>query len=188
MINNLYIVRPTQDDVISAYQVFETAIADAFEKEGLGSEQEFINSEIMQKKSLLDEAIAKPNLDIDFLVAKLEEIVVGTISFGPCGEHIRKSTEKRCYSVGELGSLYILPRYQGRGVGSALIAAMVEHLSKHGIDQFCLDSGYRRAQKKWLRKFGVPYKTIKDYWGPGSEHMIWFCNVADFINDVPAAN
>ncbi|MBU2703498.1 GNAT superfamily N-acetyltransferase [Sporomusaceae bacterium BoRhaA] len=188
MINNLYIVRPTRDDVILAYQVFETAIADAFEKEGLGSEQKFINSEIMQKKRLLDAAIAQPNLDIDFLVAKLEEIVVGTISFGPCGEHIRECTEKRCHSVGELGSLYILPRYQGQGVGSALIAAMAEKLSKQGIDQFCLDSGYRRAQEKWLRKFGAPYKAIKDYWGPGSEHMIWFCNVADFVNAVLAAN
>ena len=81
----------------------------------------------------------------------------------------------------QLGSLFVLPRYQGQGVGSALISAMVAHLYKQGIEQFFLDSGYKLAQKRWLRKFGEPYKVVKDYWGPDYDHMIWLCKVIDFI-------
>jgi len=64
-------------------------------------------------------------------------------------------------------------------VGSALINAMVAHLYKQGLDQFCLDSGYKRAQKRWLRKFGEPYKVVKDYWGPDIDNMIWLCKVIE---------
>jgi GNAT superfamily N-acetyltransferase len=84
--------------------------------------------------------------------------------------------------VGELGSLYVLPSYQGQGVGSALIKGMAISLKKQGIDQFCLDSGYKRAQKRWLRKFGEPYKTVKDYWGPDSVHMVWLCKINDYVD------
>lgn len=183
MINDLLISNPTQADVKAAYQIFETAISDAFEKEGLGFLREEIHREITHKKYLLDASLDKPDSDIYFLIAKQDETVVGTISFGPCGEDIKKCTENQLQSVGELGSLYILPGYQGQGVGSALINAMVAHLSKQGIDQFCLDSGYKRAQKRWLRKFGVPYKVVKNYWGPDSDHMIWLCKVIDFIKE-----
>jgi GNAT superfamily N-acetyltransferase len=82
--------------------------------------------------------------------------------------------------VGELGSLYVLPSYQGLGVGSTLIKELMAYLSKQGIEQFCLDSGYQRAQVKWLRKFGEPYKVVKDYWGPDSVHMVWLCKVSDY--------
>ncbi|MDF2545936.1 MAG: family acetyltransferase [Anaerosolibacter sp.] len=181
MINDLFISSPTETDLKSAYQVFETSIPDAFEKEGLGSLKEDIHREIMHKKHLLDASIALPRSDIYFLIAKLDGTVVGTISFGPCGEDIKKCTESQLQSIGELGSLYILPHYQNQGVGSALINAMVAHLSSQGIEQFCLDSGYKRAQKRWVRKFGVPYKIVEDYWGPESSHMIWLCKVADFI-------
>ena len=81
-------------------------------------------------------------------------------------------------AVGELGSLYILPEYQGQGIGSALIGELLEFLREQGIDRFCLDSGYQRAQRRWLQKFGEPYITVKDYWGPDSVHMVWLCTVS----------
>lgn len=64
---------------------------------------------------------------------------------------------------------------------SALIHAMIAHLAEQGVDRFCLDSGYKRAQKMWLRKFGAPYMVVQDYWGPGSDHLIWLRNVVDFV-------
>jgi GNAT superfamily N-acetyltransferase len=178
-INGLIISNPTTADKKSAYKVFETSIPDAFEKEGIGSLKEFINSEILFKKHMLDLSIDSPDSGIYFLVARLGDTVVGTISFGSCGEDIKKCTENQLSNIGELGSLYVLPDYQEQGIGSALINAMVSWLNKQGIDQFCLDSGYKRAQKRWIRKFGQPYKIVKDYWGPGSDHMIWLCKVSE---------
>jgi len=83
--------------------------------------------------------------------------------------------------LGELGSLYVAPSYQNQGIGSALIKEMMIFLKEQGIEQFCLDSGYKRAQTRWLRKFGEPYKVVKDYWGPDSIHMVWLCNVNGFL-------
>lgn len=177
MITGLAISNPTKADIKPAYQVFEASIPDAFEKEGLMLLKEDIQREIEHKKNLLDASLDLTDSGIYFLIAKLDKAVVGTISFGPCGEDIKKCTENQLDDIGELGSLYVLPHHQGQGVGSALINAMPDHLYKQGIDQFCLDSGYKRAQKRWFRKFGKPYKVVKDYWGPDNDHMIWLCKV-----------
>jgi GNAT superfamily N-acetyltransferase len=166
-------------DLESACRVFETTIPDTLIKENIIIPDTFITKEIETKKRLLDESIE--GRDIIFLTAKTDGSVVGTISFGPCGEDIRKCTGGELSNIGELGSLYILPEYQGRGIGSALIREMASELNGRGIERFCLDSGYKIAQKRWQRKFGEPYKTVKDYWGPGYDHMIWLCRVNDFI-------
>lgn len=181
MTNNLCIIKLTQSDLESVYNVYKTTIPYAFEKEGLGSLIETIREEILHKRHMLEVSLNMPESNIFFLIAKLGEVVVGAISFGPCGEDAKKCTNNQLNDIGELGSLYILPDYQSRGIGSALIRAMAEQLHMQGIEKFCLDSGYKRAQKRWIRKFGEPYKVVKDYWGPGSEHMVWLCKVSDFV-------
>lgn len=170
----------TFQDVLSAEIVFETAIPDAFIKEGLTMMSEDIQNEISNKKKMLAMSLEVQNEGLRFLVAKTDDRVIGTISFGPCGNDIIKCTGNELSSIGELGSLYILPEYQSQGIGSALIQAMLQTLHDRGIDEFCLDSGYKRAQKRWVRKFGEPYKVVNDYWGPGYEHMIWLCKVDQF--------
>lgn len=178
-IENLIISKPTQADIKAAYRVFEASIPDAYEKEGLGLLKEDIHREIEHKKHLLDASMSSTDSKPYFLLAKHEETVVGTISFAPCSEDIKKCIGNQFDGISELGSLYILPSFQGQGAGSALIHTLLTYLSEQGIEQFCLDSGYKRAQKKWLRKFGEPYKVVKDYWGPGFDHMIWLCKVHD---------
>ena len=174
------IIALTHQDLLSAEIVFETAIPDAFIKEGLTLMDEDIQSEISNKKQMLSSALNDQNGDLRFLVAKAEDQVVGTISYGPCGTDIISCTEGELSGVGELGSLYILPDFQNQGIGSALIHEMLKTLHDKGIEEFCLDSGYKRAQKRWIRKFGEPYKVVNDYWGPGYEHMIWLCKVNQF--------
>nr|WP_283571201.1 GNAT family N-acetyltransferase [Paenibacillus brevis] len=116
-----------------------------------------------------------------FLVALLGENIVGTISYGPCGEDILNCTGNALGNVGELGSLYILPEYQGQGIGSVLIRAAANRMASQGIQRFSLDSGYRIAQQKWLNKFGKPYAVVPDYWGAESAHMVWLCEVKNYI-------
>jgi len=120
------------------------------------------------------------NKDYYFLVAKIEQSIVGIISFGSCGNIIRQCCEGLLNDVGELGSLYVLPKYQGQKIGSKLINSLILYLKENQIENFCLDSGFKIAQKKWIRKFGSPYKIMKDYWELNSDHYIWYCNVKDF--------
>lgn len=181
--------RPSRADEQSVCQVFEQAITDAFAQEGIADSKDDIAYEISHKsgrlRAALDAAEAageKAEHDLRgvpaqpfFLIAEYEGEPVGTISFGPCSEFIRELSEGRLNGVGELGSLYIRPDYQNRGIGSRLIGAMMQEIRARGIESFCLDSGYGRAQKRWLRKFGEPYVWAKDYWGPGAHHAVWHC-------------
>jgi GNAT superfamily N-acetyltransferase len=141
MMDDVFIIKPTKEDIKSAYDVFEVSIRDAFEKEGLGDLKEDILAEIENKSNLFSYSLDNKDLDVFFLVAKLDERVIGTISFGPCGTDIKKCTNHELDAIGELGSLYVLPHYQGHGVGSILIHAMIKYLHELGIEQFCLDSG-----------------------------------------------
>lgn len=180
MIAGLSITDLTSADLPSATRVFAISIPDAFDKEGLGHLQTDIRAEVEQKEGLLAASL-EPNAGVHFLVAKLQGTVVGTVAFGPCNEDIRRCAGSQLQSVGELGSLYVLPEHQDQGIGSALIAAMLAYLSRSGVAQFCLDSGFRRAQQRWLRKFGPPFVVAKDYWGEGSDHMVWLCQVAELV-------
>ncbi|NLV92316.1 MAG: GNAT family N-acetyltransferase [Firmicutes bacterium] len=180
-LSNLVIAKPTRKDIESAYDVFATTITDAFEKEDIGHLKEDISKEIQHKKKLMAYAVANPDSEVHFLVAKIDNRVIGTISFGPCGSDIKKCTNNELDAIGELGSLCVLPDFQGKGVGSALIHAMIKYLAELGVRYFCLDSGYQQAQRKWLRKFGEPYRIAKDYWGKGLDHMVWLCRVVDHV-------
>lgn len=70
-----------------------------------------------------------------------------------------------------------------KGVGSALICSMIKYIHELGVEQFCLNSGYKHAQKKWLRKFGEPYKIVKDYWGKDFDHMVWICKIINYVKE-----
>lgn len=190
MVEDIVIVPLVPADREGACRVFERTIPEAFAGEGLEHLIEEIREEIEGKKRLVDAALRiAAGLDppqpwhqaaeeaVFFLVARSVREVVGTISFGPCGKEIAECTRHALDDVGELGSLYVLPAYQGQGIGAALIQALAEELKGRGIERFCLDSGYKRAQQKWLRKFGEPYAVAKNYWGPGQDHMVWLCSV-----------
>ena len=38
-------------------------------------------------------------------------------------------------------------------------------LLNKGLTEFCLDSGYSRAQKIWKKKLGEPDYVLQDHWG-----------------------
>lgn len=176
--SRLSIAPLTVEDAESVARLYQITIRDAFEREGLGHLVSDIQQEIESKKRMAEASLNPQNSDTYFWVAKIDGAVAGTISYAPCGKDIRTCTGNQLDAVGELGSLYILPEYQGQGIGSALIEAVTVFLREQGIDQFCLDSGYRRAQTRWLRKFGEPFTVVKDYWGPDSVHMVWLCKVS----------
>ena len=54
-------------------------------------------------------------------------------------------------------------------------------LEKNRKKEFCLDSGYKSAQKTWINKFGNPEYHLKNYWGEDSDHMVWRISVEDVM-------
>lgn len=171
----------TADDIPEVNRIFAEAITGAFAREDLGHLQEEIGQEVRHKQELAAASLQPGGSDTEFLVARVHGRAAGTVSFGPCGEEIRICTAHELDEIGELGSLYVQPDLQGQGIGSALIEAMLSALAARGIASFCLDSGYRSAQQRWCRKFGQPYKVVEDYWGPGSPHMVWLCQVNEHL-------
>jgi len=190
--DSIRIRRPVRADEPSAQLLFKLSITDAFVQEGLLDNEADIAHEISHKSGLLRAALEAEDEGIEahsgllasgvpsqpiFLIAESEGEVLGTVSFGPSGEKARELSEGRLNGIGELGSLYIRPDYQNLGIGSLLIAAMMQVLRARRIDSFCLDSGYGRAQRRWRRKFGEPYVWAENYWGPGAHHAVWHCRV-----------
>lgn len=47
------------------------------------------------------------------------------------------------------------------------------------IEEFCLDSGYTKAKKIWNKKLGEPNIIMKNYWGEGYDHSIWYRKLED---------
>ena len=174
---NIKIVELTEEDFYKAYEVFKVTVPYAFDLSEDVLCMEVVEDEIESKKKVLESALNRDKTGVIVLIAKNNDEVVGTISFGPCSEAIRQCTNNEFSNVGELGSLFILPKYQDKGIGSALIEEMISYLEKRGIKEFCLDSGYKDAQKRWCRKFGNPYKIVKDYWAPGIDNMVWLCKI-----------
>lgn len=181
MMNGFTITQFSLSDFKQACHVFETLIPDVFEQEGIGHLTGDMQDEIEYKINLLRSAREGDEPKTRFWLAKQNGVVVGIISFGPSNEDLNACTDHELAQVGELGSLYVLPGYQGRGIASALIKEVVIYLHSRGIEEFCLDSAYRRAQEKWKQKFGEPYAAVMDYWGPGTVHMVWLCRVSDFL-------
>lgn len=166
----------TVADKEQAKSLFEISITDVFQRENLGHLMQTCHDEIDYKRRLIDDALGEKKLGFTFWVAIQGGKLIGIISFGPCGEDIRRVSHDALLHLGELGSLYVLPEYQNQGLGSALIKAMVTDLWSRGIVEFCLDSGYPSAQKRWKQKFGKPIIEIKDYWGTGMPHCVWHCH------------
>ncbi|WP_339209562.1 GNAT family N-acetyltransferase [Paenibacillus sp. FSL K6-3182] len=81
---------------------------------------------------------------VRFLVARMDEDVVGTISIEPCNDDIIHCTGDRMKNIFGLDSLYVLREHQCRGIGSASIKGMANCPAKREIESFCPDSGCYR--------------------------------------------
>lgn len=116
-----------------------------------------------------------------FLIALDVDKIIGTIEFGPASALICECTDNKFKGLVEVGTVFVLPDYQMKGVGNLLLNTMFSILHNKGIEEICLDSGYSNAQKVWKKKFGKPDYWLKDYWGEGYDHMIWKISVNDLV-------
>lgn len=173
----MIIRKPLITDLQLAKEMFEASIPEAYDVDGYGEYLEDIANEINAKMTRLNAYLASPETQGFYLVAEEDGRLIGTIAFGPIRDEIKQVLNPDCPSQGELGSMYILPEYQGAGIAREMIEKMMQLLKEGGIQYACFDSGFKAAQKKWRHKFGEPYQVVPNYYDEGVDLMIWLVEV-----------
>jgi GNAT superfamily N-acetyltransferase len=173
--------RPKKDDIKQLHQFFRNVITDTFKKEGISGKNEDLEDEIRTKENYLQNDLQSSGKNRYFLIAIESDRIIGTIEYGPASSLINACTNKSIQHLVEVGTVFVLPECQRKGIGNLLLQKMYKVLQDNGIKEFCLDSGYRRAQNIWKLKFGEPDYFLKDYWGENFHHMIWKLNVSDLL-------
>jgi GNAT superfamily N-acetyltransferase len=179
-VQNVEIRRPRIEDTEELHKFFRTVITDTFIKEGIGDKVDDMEEEIRSKKANLNSDLESNGENRYFLIAYAGSEIIGSIEYGPSSELINTCTDNALKELNEVGTVFVHLEYQGIGIGSLLLRKMDTILRDKGIKEFCLDSGYVRAQTIWKKKFGAPDYFLKDYWGEGFSHMIWRLKVGDF--------
>ncbi len=178
---NVEIRRPRTEDIKKLHQFFRVVIIDTFMKEGIGEKVEDKEDEIEGKKKYLESDFNSDGEKRYFLIALDGDKIIGSIEYGPSSELISKCTNRALNHLVEVGTVFVHPDFQRKGIGNLLLNKMYFTLQKRNIEEFCLDSGYMSAQKIWKKKFGDPAYLLKDYWGEGYDHMIWRIKINDLL-------
>ena len=175
--------RPKCNDLKQLNEFFKTVITDTFIQEGIGEKLNDIKDELEIKEKYIESDLRTQGKERFFLIAFCGNTIIGSIEYGPVSELIKKCTNNAYVELIEVGTVFVHPDFQSIGVGNILLQEMYDVLSKNGVREFCLDSGYSRAQKIWKKKFGDPDYLLKDYWGVGNDHMIWRIQVSDCLTE-----
>lgn len=176
---NVEIRRPKMEDRHQLNEFFKTVITDTFIKEGIGDQVNDLNEEIDVKNRYLKSDLGSEGETRYFLIALLGEKIIGSIEYGPANDIITNSTEPAIKDLIEVGTVFVHPEFQKKGVGNLLLKAMYDTLKQKGIEEFWLDSGYKSAQSIWKKKFGKPAILLENYWGENFDHMIWRVRVSE---------
>jgi GNAT superfamily N-acetyltransferase len=172
--------RPKPEEVYLINKFFEIVIKDTFAKNGISHLTEMMEGEIECKKKYLMQDMDSEGRDRFFLVVRDKSRIIGTIEYGRPNDLIMKCTKGRYIDVIEIGTVFVHPDYQYKGIGSMMLRMMYGELRNKGYTEFCLDSGYKTAQKVWTSKWGKPSCIMEDYWGKKAHHMVWR---VDFARD-----
>jgi GNAT superfamily N-acetyltransferase len=178
---NVHINRPKIEDIEPINEFFQTVLRDTFEKNEILDLIDIMLDEFKDKRRCLNQDIESNGKDRYFLIAKEEDKIVGSIEYGISNDLIHSCTNGELKDLPEIGTVFVHPDYQKKGIGSKMLNLIFMEMKKNGIEEFCFDSGYKSAQKIWTKKFGRPEYHLKNYWGEGSDHMIWRLRVEDVI-------
>jgi GNAT superfamily N-acetyltransferase len=179
--NNLEISRPKVEDIELINEFFQIVLKDTFEKNQISDLVDLLSEEIVEKRRCLNQDIDSNGKNRYFLIAKDGDRIVGSVEYGPSNDLIISCTNGKLKDLVEIGTVFVRPDYQNKGIGTKMLRQLFLELEKKDIKEFCLDSGYKTAQKTWIKKFGTPEYHLKDYWEEGADHMIWRVSVKDAL-------
>ena len=169
------IVRPKPFEKEEIEVLFRTTITHTFEVNRIQETDDIEREVAVQMKSLTDDFETNGQSTL-YWVAKLEGVIVGTVAIGPANEDIRTNLPDT-RDIPELKSVYVLPAYQGMGIGMKLVRAMLQHLKETDQSQFVLDCGYKSAQEIWIHQFGQPTVELINHWEDNSSYMVWLIDL-----------
>lgn len=143
---NVAIRRPNSDDLEELHLFFRIVITNTYKDEGLSQLLDDIENEIDMKKQYLKTDFDSNGEKRYFLLAidTNNDKIIGTIEVGPASTLINSCTGGALKDLYEIGTVFILPEYQRKGIGSLLLNTMFLTLLSRGITEFCLDSGYKK--------------------------------------------
>jgi len=179
---HIEIARPRIEDMDLINAFFKIVLYDTFKRNELLDLIETYNEEINDKRRCLNQDFESCGNDRYFLIAKDKELIVASIEYGLSNNLINSCTNGALKDLVEIGTVFVHPDYQKKGIGNRMLNSIFRELDKKGIKEFCFDSGYKSAQKIWIKKFGNPQYFFKDYWGEDANHMIWRLKVKDVID------
>lgn len=158
---------------------FQFVVVDTFEKEGISHLVHDREQEIDDKCNYLRMDLDTDGKDRYFYLALHNEKIIGTIEYGPSSSLIHHLTNGALDRIPEIGTVFVHPNFQRQGVANVLLNAVFLTLLGKGVQEFCLDSGYTNAQQVWRKRFGEPTYLFPNYWGSGTDHMIWKGRISD---------
>jgi GNAT superfamily N-acetyltransferase len=176
---NIKIRKPQKEDLIDIKSLFQISVRDAYNQNNikdLDDEKAHIERQISQINNYF-----KSNAESHYLLAIQSSKVVGIIAAG-------KPSQKHYDNLGYeedaklIRSAYILPSYQGKGIGSRLFERLIADLQKDKVQYFYIDAGYGKSQGYWINKLGSPDKVLKNYYGNSDDLLFWKREVKNFLN------
>lgn len=177
------ISRPKAEEIEKINEFFKLVLIHTFERNGILELTDLLEEEIIEKRKCLNQDFRSSGRDRYFLIAKDEDKIVGSVEYGPSNDLIHTCTNGKLKHLVEIGTVFVHPNYQKQGIGSRMLNLLFKEMQNQGIEEFCLDSGYKSAQKIWIHKFGTPEYHLKNYWGDNADHMIWRIKLSDVIDE-----
>jgi GNAT superfamily N-acetyltransferase len=179
LLHTVELRRPCSDDFEELHRFFKLVIMDTFVKEGISHLVNDMEKEIEEKRNYLRLDLDTNGRERYFFVALHNKKIIGTIEYGHSSALIHDLTHGALDVICEIGTVFVHPNFQGHGVANVLLNAIFLTLQGNGVSEFCLDSGYTNAQQVWRKKFGEPTYLFPNYWGNGTDHMIWRRRITD---------
>lgn len=173
--HSVEIRRPLETDQKELHRFFDIVLKNTLDRNGIANLVEDRHLELQEKLEHLNQDFASDGEERYFLIAfdKADGDLLGCIEFGPASALIARETKGEFNGLMEVGTAFVHPVHQNKGIGTMLLNAILTAMKSKGFEEYCLDSGYQLAQKIWTKKLGSPDLWLKDYWGEGAHHMIW---------------
>lgn len=178
MKEQMSIERLSEENMTQAKVFIKEMVVSTFEENELGHMTALIQEEVDSKIRMLHQDASTNGEEVFFLFAKRRGQIVASISLAAVNPLIISCTHDLYQNKLEVGSVFVRPDLQNKGIARFMMTLIQEELHRRGHSDFCFDSGYPIAQKIWTKLYGQPAYIEEDFWGKGSPHMIWHLSVS----------
>lgn len=164
------IKKPIRVNLPKLEEFFRMVISETAKKEEI-SISNFVDEEVEEKIKYCKNYFEGKD-SISMLIALDGEKIIGTICSSYCNSDIKNVIKGLKKNSMKIGTVYVHPLYQKKGIGKILLNEMYKVLRSKNIEEFYLDSGYKSAQIYWTKYLGEPFFKAKNYWGPKIDNFI----------------